>query len=109
MRNLDLGQMVHKSAPFMHRPHQKRRFRGTSWGRPSPRSRRLTVGLTKINAVISASVIHNISDRYAHVTPEDAMSKLEIPHDAFVLVGDGHKALFLRNAGDAKFPDLRIE
>jgi protein required for attachment to host cells len=37
------------------------------------------------------------------------MSKLEIPHDAFVLVADGHKALFLRNAGDAKFPDLRAE
>jgi protein required for attachment to host cells len=37
------------------------------------------------------------------------MSKLQIPHDAFVLVADGHKALFLRNAGDAKFPDLRAE
>jgi hypothetical protein len=28
------------------------------------------------------------------------MSKLTIPHDAFVFVGDGRKALFLRNAGD---------
>jgi protein required for attachment to host cells len=37
------------------------------------------------------------------------MSKLEIPHDAFVFVGDGRKALFLRNAGDAKFPDLKAE
>jgi protein required for attachment to host cells len=37
------------------------------------------------------------------------MSRLEIPHDAFVFVGDGRKALFLRNAGDAKFPDLRTE
>ena len=37
------------------------------------------------------------------------MSKLAIPHDAFVFVGDGRKALFLRNAGDAKFPDLRVE
>ena len=37
------------------------------------------------------------------------MSKLEIPHNAFVFVGDGRKALFLRNAGDAMFPDLRAE
>ncbi len=32
------------------------------------------------------------------------MNKLALPHDAFVLVGDGRKALFLRNAGDEKFP-----
>jgi len=37
------------------------------------------------------------------------MRKLNIPHDAFVFVGDGRKALFLRNAGDEKFPDLKTE
>ena len=37
------------------------------------------------------------------------MSKLKIPHDAFVLVGDGRKALFLRNEGDEKFPNLKTE
>ena len=37
------------------------------------------------------------------------MTKLHIPHDAFVFVGDGRKALFLRNNGDEKFPDLRTE
>lgn len=37
------------------------------------------------------------------------MSKLAIPRDAWVFVGDGQKALFLRNAGDQKFPDLRVE
>jgi len=37
------------------------------------------------------------------------MSNMRIPHDAFVLVGDGRKALFLRNHGDAKFPNLRVE
>ena len=37
------------------------------------------------------------------------MSKLAIPHDAFVFVGDGEKALFLRNAGDEKFPNLTTE
>jgi protein required for attachment to host cells len=37
------------------------------------------------------------------------MSKLRIPHDAFVFVGDGRKALFLRNAGDEKFPNLKTE
>lgn len=37
------------------------------------------------------------------------MSKLKIPHDAFVFVGDGRKALFLRNEGDEKFPNLKTE
>ena len=37
------------------------------------------------------------------------MTKLRIPHDAFVLVGDGRKALFLRNDGDEKFPNLKVE
>jgi protein required for attachment to host cells len=37
------------------------------------------------------------------------LGKLHIPHDAFVFVGDGRKALFLRNAGDEKFPDLKTE
>ena len=33
----------------------------------------------------------------------------KLPHDALVFIGDGRKALFLRNAGDEKFPDLRTE
>ena len=37
------------------------------------------------------------------------MTKLQIPQDAYVFVGDGRKALFLRNAGDAKFPNLKTE
>lgn len=37
------------------------------------------------------------------------MNKLKIPHDAFVFVGDGRKALFLRNDGDEKFPNLKTE
>ncbi len=37
------------------------------------------------------------------------MSKLRIPQDAIVFVGDGRKALFLRNAGDDKFPNLKVE
>ncbi len=37
------------------------------------------------------------------------MNKLEIPHDAFIFVGDGRKALFFRNAGDEKSPNFRIE
>jgi protein required for attachment to host cells len=37
------------------------------------------------------------------------MTKLSIPHDAWVFVGDGQKALFLRNAGDEKFPNLTTE
>ena len=34
---------------------------------------------------------------------------MKIPHNALVFVGDGRKALFLRNEGDAKFPNLRTE
>ena len=34
------------------------------------------------------------------------MSKLSIPHDALVFVGDGQKALFLRNTGDATLLNL---
>lgn len=34
------------------------------------------------------------------------MTKLSIPHDAFIFVGDGRKALFLRNEGDEKFANF---
>jgi len=34
---------------------------------------------------------------------------VRIPHRAIVFVGDGRKALFLRNEGDEKFPNLRTE
>ncbi len=37
------------------------------------------------------------------------MSRLRIPHGAWVLVGDGRKALFMRNDGDADFPNLKVE
>lgn len=34
---------------------------------------------------------------------------LKIPHNALLFVGDGRKALFLRNVGDAISPNLRTE
>ncbi|MGO9389412.1 host attachment protein [Rhodoblastus sp.] len=34
------------------------------------------------------------------------MNKLAVPHDGFVFVGDGRKALFLRNEGDEKFANF---
>jgi protein required for attachment to host cells len=34
---------------------------------------------------------------------------MSIPHNAVVFVGDGRKALFLRNAGDEKFLNLKTE
>ena len=37
------------------------------------------------------------------------MNRLSIPHDALVFVGDGQKALFLRNAGDATLLNLTSE
>ncbi len=33
---------------------------------------------------------------------------MHIQHGASVLVSDGRKALFMRNEGDAEFPDLRL-
>ena len=38
-----------------------------------------------------------------------SMNRLSIPRDALVLVGDGQKALFLRNIGDEKSPNLTTE
>jgi len=37
------------------------------------------------------------------------MTKLALPHDAYVFVGDGRKALFLRNEGDEKFANFVTE
>jgi protein required for attachment to host cells len=37
------------------------------------------------------------------------MNRFSIPHDALVFVGDGQKALFLRNAGDATLVNLTTE
>ena len=34
---------------------------------------------------------------------------MSVPHNAVVFVGDGRKALFLRNAGDEKFPNFKTE
>jgi len=34
---------------------------------------------------------------------------MEIRNDTLVLIADGEKALFLRNEGDEKYPDLRVE
>jgi protein required for attachment to host cells len=37
------------------------------------------------------------------------VTKIALPHDAFVFVGDGRKALFLRNEGDEKYANLVTE
>jgi protein required for attachment to host cells len=36
------------------------------------------------------------------------MSGVTIDHDAWVMVGDGEKALFMRNEGDATYPNLEV-
>ncbi|ADZ68676.1 host attachment protein [Polymorphum gilvum] len=36
------------------------------------------------------------------------MSGVRIEHDAWVLVGDGEKALVFRNEGDADYPNLQV-
>jgi len=37
------------------------------------------------------------------------MGQVKIPHNALVFVGDGRKALFLRNEGDEKYLNLKAE
>jgi protein required for attachment to host cells len=37
------------------------------------------------------------------------MTKIHVPHNAYVFVGDGRKALVLRNEGDAQCLDLKTE
>ncbi|HEU4661341.1 MAG TPA: host attachment protein [Pseudolabrys sp.] len=37
------------------------------------------------------------------------MSSIAIPPGALVVIGDGQKVLFTRNAGDEKFPNLKTE
>ncbi|WP_448664274.1 host attachment family protein [Sphingomonas sp. CJ20] len=34
---------------------------------------------------------------------------MQVPHDAVVVVADGRKMLWLRNEGDAAFPNLQVE
>lgn len=34
---------------------------------------------------------------------------MQVPHNAFVVVADGRKALFLRNEGDGTYPNLKVE
>ncbi|TWG91391.1 protein required for attachment to host cells [Mesorhizobium sp. J18] len=36
------------------------------------------------------------------------MGNIRLTHDMWVLVADGEKALFLRNEGDAKYPNLEV-
>jgi protein required for attachment to host cells len=36
------------------------------------------------------------------------MSDIRLKHDGWVVVADGSKALFLRNSGDEKFPQLEV-
>lgn len=37
------------------------------------------------------------------------MTALKIPHDAWVLVADGEKAMVFRNEGDERYPNLKTE
>ena len=49
------------------------------------------------------------SSEGSHNSQKDGMNNLKIPHNALVFVGDGRRALFLRNEGDAISPSLRTE
>lgn len=36
------------------------------------------------------------------------MAEIKLEHDVWVVVADGEKALFLRNEGDAEYPNLQV-
>ena len=36
------------------------------------------------------------------------MEPINVPHKTWIVLADGEKALFLRNDGDAKFPDFNV-
>lgn len=36
------------------------------------------------------------------------MAEVKLVHDIWVLIADGEKALFLRNEGDAEYPNLQV-
>lgn len=36
------------------------------------------------------------------------MTNIRLEHDIWVLIADGEKALFLRNEGDAEYPNLQV-
>ena len=36
------------------------------------------------------------------------MSTINVPHDAWVVVANGEKALFMRNEGDGEYPNLEV-
>jgi protein required for attachment to host cells len=54
-------------------------------------------------------VLRRCCESAAAFAQESEVNKLAIPHNALVFVGDGQKALFLRNDGDEKFPNLKTE
>lgn len=39
---------------------------------------------------------------------QNGNGRIAVEHDAWVVVGDGEKALFFRNQGDAEYPNLEV-
>ena len=39
---------------------------------------------------------------------ETAVADIKLVHNIWVLIADGEKALFLRNEGDAEYPNLQV-
>src|SRR5512136_2282802 len=79
-----------------------------TWPRSASRSKKCARGGTVPRSSCSVNANPCLTGRQKDSGSRE-MSKLKIPHDAFVLVGDGRKALFLRNEGDEKFPNLKTE
>ncbi len=59
--------------------------------------------MTDINAC------HSVAGKISIAGGGSPYEQAQILHNAFVFVGDGRKALFLRNDGDEKFPNLETE
>jgi protein required for attachment to host cells len=54
-------------------------------------------------------VLTKTSARLRHLEQEHDMEKSSIPHNALVVVGDGLRAVFLRNSGTIMNPSLAVE
>jgi protein required for attachment to host cells len=66
------------------------------------------IGINAHNSISGVDCVDAVAIPAAG-TEESYVKKLAIPHDAIIFVGDGRKALFLRNDGDEKFPNLKTE
>jgi protein required for attachment to host cells len=78
-------------------------------GQPRAEGTRPEAALLRLDVPQNASIGLCYAVVTIHTRRGIQMSQLRIPPDAMVFVGDGRKALFLRNTGDDVRPTLTVE